>query len=382
MRTITQKISNAGIVFLLMTLLFTNGAVFANGYPHVRRYLVTVQNLSDGQPFSPAVAATHRNPLKVFQVGELASPELEAIAENGDQSGMVAFLDPLAQVTEVVDVGVPLTPSGTTFDIFTDAVSFEIEARPGDVFSMATMLICTNDGITGLDRIRLPQQGSKIFWLNGYDAGTENNTEESEDIVDPCSALGPLGLAGDPNMNENAAVDSSPHAPIQMHPNIQGNADLSVSEHGWSGALGKVTITRLLADGNEFQASTRGAGEVPPVDTDATGRTRVKLNHTETELGFQVLLRQISGVTQAHIHYGLPSENGPVVAFLYGFTPPSGTFNGKLARGTLTEADLINTFAGDFPGFVQALRAGMLYVNVHTDSYPAGEVRGQLGAVR
>ena len=66
-----------------------------------------------------------------------------------------------------------------------------------------------NDGFTGLDRAKLPRQGAAIFWLEGYDAGTEDNTERGEDIVDACSALGPVPLAGDPNGNENDAVDSS-----------------------------------------------------------------------------------------------------------------------------------------------------------------------------
>jgi hypothetical protein len=72
-------------------------------------------------------------------------------------------------------------------------------ANPGDRLSLATMLICTNDGFTGLDRAKLPIGGSEVFWTNGYDAGTENNTELSQDIVDACSALGPVTLACGPN---------------------------------------------------------------------------------------------------------------------------------------------------------------------------------------
>jgi len=51
----------------------------------------------------------------------------------------------------------PLTPNGHEVGDFTDTLTFDITARPGDRLSLATMLICTNDGFTGLDAARLPR---------------------------------------------------------------------------------------------------------------------------------------------------------------------------------------------------------------------------------
>lgn len=113
-----------------------------------------------------------RGGLRMFKVGKRASPGLEAIAEDGNQIPMFDRFNGSRKVTEAVNVGVPLTPHGMVVGGFSDAVSFEITARRGDKFSLATMLICTNDGFTGLSRAKLPKKGSKVYWLQGYDAGT------------------------------------------------------------------------------------------------------------------------------------------------------------------------------------------------------------------
>ncbi len=219
-------------------------AVYGGG-PKLSSYRVTLVNLTGGQPFSPPVAATHQSAIRMFQVGRLASDELAAIAQDGNELPMATLFGASDKVTEVVDVGRPLTTSGKVVGSFTDTASFEIAAAPGDRFSIATMLICTNDGFLGLDAVKLPKQGSETFELNGYDAGREQNTEQSVDIVDPCSALGPMPLPGDPDGNRDAEVATSPAEAIQHHPNIQGVGELSVSAHGWSDPVAQVTIERL-----------------------------------------------------------------------------------------------------------------------------------------
>jgi hypothetical protein len=79
---------------------------------------------------------------------------------------------------------------------FTDTATFDIAARRGDRLSFAAMLICTNDGFLGLDGAHLPDDDSRTFLLVGWDAGRENNTERQQDIVEPCSVLGPVVLPG------------------------------------------------------------------------------------------------------------------------------------------------------------------------------------------
>jgi hypothetical protein len=51
--------------------------------------------------------------------------------------------------------------------------------------------------------------------------------------------------------------------------------------------------------------------------------------------------------------------------------------------GTLVAADVVGpsaqgVAAGEFAEFVKALRKRAAYVNVHTDLYPSGEIRGNV----
>lgn len=207
---------------------------------NVNEYKVTLENMTATQPLSPAVVATHNPLLSLQRVGAPASEVVEAIAENGDQSGAVAYLSGRHKVTDIVDVGVPLTPSGVVIGDFTDTAEFSITARKRDQLSLGSMLICTNDGIALADRLELPDDGSITYYVFGYDAGTEANTELSADIVDPCSGLGPVVIGGDPDGNSNAADTDGFVAP---HPGITGVGDL-LDAHNWDGAVIKVTISK------------------------------------------------------------------------------------------------------------------------------------------
>lgn len=234
----------AGLGLLALVIVARPGAA-ADASPPLRSYEVTLHNLTDGQPFSPGFAATHRPNFHAFQVGDLAHPGIEAIAEAGNEAPAVAALGSLDRITDLYDINRPLTPDGTTVGMFTDTLTFEITAHPGDRLSLAVMLICTNDGFTGLDAVKLPAHGSVTYHAAGYDAGTEDNTEESVDIVDPCSGLGPVHLAGDPDGNQDAAVDSDPHVAIHHHPGIEGVGELTDADHGWTNPVAEIEIERV-----------------------------------------------------------------------------------------------------------------------------------------
>ena len=135
----------------------------------------------------------------------------------------------------------------------------------------------------------------------------------------------------------------------------------------------------------------KGDHEIPPRDTRAQGQAIFKLNRAGTELSYRLIASNIENVVAAHIHLGAPTENGGIVAFLYGNAPPGGgRTNGVLATGTITAASLIGGLAGQpLSALVSQIEAGNAYVNVHTNDgvapintgpgdFPGGEIRGQL----
>jgi len=109
-----------------------------------------------------------------------------------------------------------------------------------------------------------------------------------------------------------------------------------------------------------MKVSLSGAQEVPPVNTDATGSGSFRVASDGTLSG-SVTTQGING-TAAHIHQGGKGANGPVIVPL---TKSGDTYSVAAGR-KLTEAQM------------QALKAGNLYVNVHSARYKGGEIRAQL----
>jgi hypothetical protein len=215
--------------------------------PPVATYEVTIRNLTDGQPLTPPVVATHRAATGMFSVGQPASLGLKEIAENGNLAPMISRLESDRHVYDTAVAAAPLVPGGLPGSaMFGDSVTLTLSAATGAKFlSLASMLICTNDGFTGVDSLRLPGRiGERVVVAtNGYDAGTERNTEDFADIVPPCQGL--VGVSsGEPGTGtSNPALAEG--GVIHHHGGIEGGADLVPAIHGWSDPVAVVTVERV-----------------------------------------------------------------------------------------------------------------------------------------
>ena len=187
---------------------------------------VTITNLTAGQPFSPGVIVTHSPDVHLFEAGAEPSQGVIEIAENGMPETASEMLQGMIDsgITDVVAIDAP------------NEASFSISANEGDVLSIVTMLICTNDGFVGVDSMPLSGEMTEMEAM-AYDAGSEVNNELTNSIVDPCGAAGPVMFEEDGNINDIADDGNV----IAEHAGIQGVGDLT-DAHGWSGPVARISI--------------------------------------------------------------------------------------------------------------------------------------------
>lgn len=129
-----------------------------------------------------------------------------------------------------------------------------------------------------------------------------------------------------------------------------------------------------------------GAEEVPSNDSRAQGQAQFRVSRDGTSIGFRLNIANIENVLMAHIHVAAAGENGGIVVWLRPEGPPPqlipGRFSGVYAVGSFTEDNLVGALEGQsLSALIDAMRAGDTYVNVHTEQFPGGEIRGQI-AVR
>ena len=109
-----------------------------------------------------------------------------------------------------------------------------------------------------------------------------------------------------------------------------------------------------------IKVSLTGAEEVPPAKSDGKGTGSFRVAEDGTISG-SVTTEGVQGM-MAHIHQGAKGQNGPVIVPL---TKSGDTYTVPEGR-KLTQPQM------------DALKAGNLYVNVHSPQNKGGEVRAQL----
>ena len=140
-----------------------------------------------------------------------------------------------------------------------------------------------------------------------------------------------------------------------------------------------------------------GYEEVPSISTRATGVFSGRIDNQESKLDWTLSYSDLEGaVQQSHIHFGNKGVNGGITVFLCtnlgngpaGTQPcpaPPATISGTITAADISP-DIPATAAartqgletGEFDEFLEAVRAGSTYVNIHSTRWPGGEVRSQI----
>ncbi len=136
-----------------------------------------------------------------------------------------------------------------------------------------------------------------------------------------------------------------------------------------------------------FGAHLTGEAERPtPRETPAQGHATFHLNNDGT-IDYRLIASNIDNVVAAHIHCPADEEGtAPPIVHLATTHPGKGNTDGVNSSGTFSGSTLC---AGGTMTVLQAMRAGLAYVNVHTNDgdstpnegpgdFPGGEIRGQI----
>lgn len=116
-------------------------------------------------------------------------------------------------------------------------------------------------------------------------------------------------------------------------------------------------------DMQSYHVELEGQQEVPMVHTEQSATASVTINETDRIVMAEMDLSDVTGVSGAHIHAGEVGTNGPVA---FGFSDEDNDGVWMIEGEDVTQEQH------------DALLAGHWYVNVHTDDFPDGELRGQI----
>ena len=131
-------------------------------------------------------------------------------------------------------------------------------------------------------------------------------------------------------------------------------------------ALSAVMIPAALAETMTYKADLKASEEVPATTSKGSGTATVTFDPATKLMRWKVTYSGLTGpATMAHFHGpAAPGQNAGVVI---PFDKPDSPIEGS---AKLTDEQVAD------------LKAGKLYINIHTAANKAGEIRGQVTAAK
>ena len=212
---------------------------------HATDFNVQIVNLTNGIYYTPFLVVAHPEGTSLFTTGQPASPEIQAMAEGGDISGLVTLVQGIGATFAENPAGGLLAPGmSTNVDLNTDGTS-------NVLLSAVSMLLPTNDAFAGLNSVVIPTEpGRYVYNVPAYDAGTEANDE----LLTGGGAPGVPGMPADPGGLAGtggtgaAMADANPN--VHIHRNSLGDtdpaggpSDLDSRVHRWLNPVIRVIVT-------------------------------------------------------------------------------------------------------------------------------------------
>ncbi len=207
--------------------------------PNAGTITISFRNTSESQPMTPPVVALHNAPtaengIRLFEVGQPAIDQIIEIAENGNNDPLVALALAQVEAGTVSAAGVAAPePAGALGPGATSSITLDLET-PDQVLSVVSMVVCTNDGFSGIDSRPLSADASETFTAPVYDAGSETNVLSLNYWVPPC---------GGPSIEDGGNIGDDENGSIMAHPG-QAGSEAPQFDFPAEAALLEITVTR------------------------------------------------------------------------------------------------------------------------------------------
>ena len=132
--------------------------------------------------------------------------------------------------------------------------------------------------------------------------------------------------------------------------------------------------------GNMIITYLSGKEEVPPTKSDANAWAKFQEVNNGSQIVYWISISGLNKITGAQLHEGVKGQNGDVVAVLAGNKSAAQGNTTISFKGNITKDDLQGPFKGkEVSDLISQMKNSSIYVNVHTDEYKNGAIRGQIG---
>jgi CHRD domain len=131
-----------------------------------------------------------------------------------------------------------------------------------------------------------------------------------------------------------------------------------------------------------FNATLAGTSVVPATTSTNTGSIAFE-TVGDSMVNFSLSVANMSGITQAHLHNAAAGANGAILAWLLPVNgnaaqQPSVALDGVISLGDIAPAWIRGTPRLAMDSVKALMRAGRVYVDVHSSTFTNGELRGQV----
>jgi len=353
--------------------------------------VVTIENAQParGTFLTPVWMGIHDGTFDSYDGGQIASVplggnEIEALAEDGNNGPITATFDALQP-------GAPQTqglagPSGPLAPGDRASFTFNVDPENDRYFSYASMIIPSNDFFIAngnpLAHQLFNDYGQfvgKEFVVSGdetNDAGTEINDELASNVAFLAQAAPDTGVP-DFSPVVTPAPGFAPAGNLSFPNGVLNHPVFALGDfNDADDALLRVSFRYVDLGGRvRFRANLSPDQEVnaDPVHSKATGFANA-ISNNGRQVRVNVRTRRLTGqIVAAHLHLGQPGTNGPVIANL------TNRVRGERVRARISANNLTGPLSGQsLQDLVNQMAAGNVYVNIHTSTFPDGELRGQI----